>query len=118
MSNVSDLEQQLKNAKVLVAQRALALKLSKNPDFRKLILEEFMVNEAARYVAVSCDPSLNAVQRADALALAQAGGHLKRWLSVQMQMGYTAENDIPRINEAIDDARAQGESDSQSEGDE
>lgn len=106
MSEVSQLEKQLADTKTLVARRDMALKLSKNSDFRKLILEEFCVQEAARYVQASADPALGATERADALAIAQASGHLKRYLSVIVQMGSVAERDLVTLQEAIEEARA------------
>lgn len=105
MSTVSDLEQQLKAQKLAVENRDLALKLSNVPAFRKLILDEFCVQEAARYVQTSGDPALTEAQRADALNIAQASGHLKRWLSVQVLMGNVAANNIIDIENAIEEAR-------------
>lgn len=107
MSQVEQLEQQLIEAKKLVERRQMAIRLSQNPDFKKLILDEFCLQEAARYVHASADPSLGPDERADALALAQASGHLKRFLSVTVQMGAHAERDIPNIDEAIDEARSE-----------
>lgn len=105
MSEVLRLEEQYVKAKKLVAQRDMALKLNKNTDFRKLILEEFCVQECARYAQMSADFSLPPENRADALALAQAAGHIRKWLSVQVQMGNTAERDLEQIDAAIEEAR-------------
>jgi hypothetical protein len=105
MSEVFALEKQLAGFKKAVELKAIAERLAQNPDFKKLIMEEFMVNEAARYVHTSADPAMNAEQRADALAIAQAGGHLKRYLSVIMQMGFSAENQMVSLEEAIEQAR-------------
>lgn len=105
MSEVESLEQQLKNAKLLVEQKQMALKLYDNHEFRKLIVEGFMLNEAARYVQASGDPSLSAEQRQDALNMAQASGHLKRFLSITVQMASVSERDIPELEAAIEMAR-------------
>lgn len=102
---VKGLEQQLKDNKDLVARRDLALRLSQNSDFRKLILEDFCVTDTARLVGQSADPALDALQRADALNMAQASGHLKRYLSMMVTMGNTAARDIPAVEEALVDAR-------------
>lgn len=106
MNQVDALERQLKETKELVERRERALKLAKNPDFQALILEEFMVQECARYAHTSADPSRTAEERADALALAQSAGHLKRFLSVCVQQGQVAENSIAEIEEAIVEAHA------------
>ena len=105
MSEVYALEKQRDDAKVLLERRELALKLSRNPEFKKLILQEFCIDECARYAQSSGDPALNAEQRADALALAQSAGHLRRWLSVIVTMGNNAERAMPELDEAIEQAR-------------
>lgn len=106
-SEVQGLEQQLAEGKELVERRASAIRLAGNRDFRKLILEGFCLHDAARLVAESGDPALTAQQRADALAMAQAAGHLKRFLSAAIQMGFTAERDMPQLEEALAEARAE-----------
>lgn len=111
MSDVVALEQQLSNAKQLVETRRMALKLSNNHEFRKLILEEFCTNEAARMVQNSGNPALKAEERADSLAMAQASGHLKRWLSAQVQMGAHAEREIANLEAELEIARAEEDSD-------
>ncbi len=103
------LENQLEKEKQLLSRRRMALRLADNPDFKQLILREFMVEESARYVHTSCDPAVSPENRADALALAQAAGHLKRYLSVVVQMGARAENEVPNIEEAIEQLRAEGD---------
>jgi len=111
MSEVSDAieraEKEIKDAKVLAERRAMALKLSSNREFRKLILEEFMIQECARYTHMSGSPQLSPEQRADALNIAQAAGHLKRFLSVVVQMGEHAERTLPKQEEDLDELRSQ-----------
>lgn len=107
MSVVERLEKQREGAKALIEQRGMANRLLQNADFRKLILEEYMVNEAARYVQLSADPALGAENRADALAMAQATGHLKRWIDVQEKMANQAEVDLVSLDEMIEEARAE-----------
>lgn len=115
MNDVSALEEHKENLKKLVERRDLAVRLSKNRDFRKLILEEFCVNEAAVYVHNSANPALGPNERADCLGIAQAAGHLKRWLTVVGQMGAQAERDIVQTDQALDDARAEGDDEDQPE---
>jgi len=105
MSDIQDLEQGIKDAEELVARREMALRLSENRDFRKLILEDFMVTEAARLVQLSADPALDASQRADSLSMAQATGHLKRYLSMMIQMGYAAQRELPEMQATLDEMR-------------
>ncbi len=106
---VVDLENQKDQFKKLVELRDIADKLCRNRDFKKLILEEYMVNEAARLVQVSGDPNLTKDQKEDALAMAQATGHLKRYLQVVTQMGNHAESQIPNIDDEIAELRSMGD---------
>lgn len=105
MSEVFALEKQLEDGKQFIERRDLALKLYKNPEFKKLILDDFCTTECARYAQSSADPALDDRQRADALALAQSAGHLRRFLSVVVTMGNQAERLAPELEDAIHQAR-------------
>lgn len=107
MSEVADLEHQLEQYKALKQRREMAERLARNRDFRVLILEGFCRDDAARFVQESADPLLNDEQRADCLGMAQASGHLKRYLSMQIQMGINAERCIPDLEAAIAEDRIQ-----------
>lgn len=110
VSVVDQLEQQKSDAKILIDRRQIALRLASNPDFRKLIMEGFCRDDAARYAQESGDPSLPADSRADALLMAQASGHLKRFLSVTIQMGAYHERTMPELDAALDEARNEAQS--------
>lgn len=105
---IAQLEGYIENSKIHVDRAAMAAKLANNREFKKLILEDFCVNECARYAQMSADPSLNAEERADALAIAQAAGHLRRYLQVVHMMGATAQKDIAGANEEIEEIRGEG----------
>lgn len=105
MSMIARLEEQLKDEQALIERRDTILRLSKNADFRKVILEAFFVEECARYARESGDPALPPEARADALAIAQAAGHLKRFLNIQITLGNQAERKLPEISEAIEQER-------------
>lgn len=105
MNEIAALEHQLAECQKAVERRDKIRKLCKNKEFKELILEYFMVQECARFVQISADPTLKAENRADALALAQSAGHFKRWLTVQEQMGEHAESQLENLRGAIDEAR-------------
>ena len=105
MSEVFHLERQLEEYKKVVERRDLAKKLYNNREFKKIILDDFCITECARYAQSSGDPSLTTEQRADALAMAQAAGHLRRYLSVTVQMGNSVEGQIADLEQAILEAR-------------
>lgn len=105
MSTVAELEQQKADFNAAIEKRKVLQRLMNNRDFKKLILEDFCVQECARYAQASADPNLSANERADALALAQSAGHIRRYLNVLDIMGNAAENQMQRLDDAIEDAR-------------
>lgn len=110
MSEVANLEKQLADAKVLVERRDTALRLHRNPDYKKIILDGFCLQDCARYAHESQDPNLTKEQQEDALRIAQAAGHFRRYMSVIIQLGNQAEGQIPSIEETIHEIRTeQGE---------
>lgn len=109
MSEVTGLEKQLSDAKVLLENRETILKLFRNSDFKKVILDGFCVRDCARYAQESQDPALTSAQQADALNMAQAAGHLRRYLDIQLRLGNMAEGQIPSIEEALVEVRSEVE---------
>lgn len=105
MSTIPELEQRIEQLQKHLENRELVHKLYKNREFKKLILDEFCVQECARYAQASADPSLGKDERSDALAIAQAAGHLRRFLSVMIQMGNQAEHEINDSKELIEQIR-------------
>ncbi|MNF31595.1 hypothetical protein D3C87_1144540 [compost metagenome] len=112
MSEVEEAVKQLReyqaDQKILVEARDMYHRLYANPDFKKLIVDGFMTHECARYVQESCDPMLTAAQRADALAMAQAAGNLKRFLALCHVIGNTAEDNIRKADDDIAHALENG----------
>lgn len=110
MSEVDQLEYQKQEATLVLERTARLERLLNNPDFREVIIGHFSRDDAARSVQESADPSLTAEQRADALAMAQAPGHLKRWINAQLQMANYHRNNKVALDEAINEARLNEES--------
>lgn len=110
---LAGLEHRLEAAKVAVDHAEDVRKLLGNPLFRKVILKQFCVEHCARYVQESGDPLLSDSNRADALAMAQAAGHLRRWLDLAIKMGDVEQGQIEQIQEELDVARSEPEDDSE-----
>lgn len=104
-SKVQAFENQLAGAKAQVALGEAINKLLSNKEFRRVIMDEFTVKEAARFAAASADPALGAREQADALAIAQAGGHLKRWITIQLQLAETSGAQLEELQEGLEEAR-------------
>ena len=109
MSTIADIERQITELKELSERKDLALSLEKNSDFVKLILDGFCERECARFARNSSDPALTKEQREDSLAMAQAAGHLRRWLSVTVRMGMHADNEISEARRTIEEMRQEGQ---------
>jgi hypothetical protein len=103
---VEQLEQQRKDNDELIARRDAALRLAENKDFRRLFIKEYFVSEAARLVQLSGDPALTPAQRDDALEMAKATGHCKRYLSVIIQQANKAEDDNEDIDATLREVEA------------
>lgn len=105
MTEVEALQKQLDTAHQQVAIRDKILELNKNPLYKELVLEGFIKTDCAFYTHSSGDPLLTEPQRKDALNIAQAAGHFRRYMSIKIQQGNQAEDQIPRIEESIEEAR-------------
>jgi hypothetical protein len=103
--SVNDLEQHKENLKRYVERRDALVKLLKNREFKQIISEGFMRDEVVRSVAMSGDPNFDAKQQADCLSMAQAGGHLKRYLNLSLAEGQRAQDALPELDSAIEEAR-------------
>lgn len=108
MSETENIQAHIADLKEVVERRDLALKLEKNPDFVKLILDGFCEKECARFARNSGDPAIPKDQREDSLAMAQAAGHLRRYLSFCVRIGNQAENEIKQAEETLDELRSEG----------
>lgn len=109
MSEEFQLEQQLKQAKLLIERREKALRLAENREFRELVLEGFCRDDCARFAQQIGDPALGKKEQEDAASMAAASGHLLRYLRVITQMGDTAGREAAEVEEALEELRAQGE---------
>jgi len=100
-------EKKIQEFQKVVEHRDKMRKLTANKLFKELILEEFCVNECARYVRTSVNPRLDADSRANALHIAQSTGHLRMYLEAIEQMGNQAEQEIVKYTAAIDELRSE-----------
>lgn len=104
---VAQLEAQRDKQKSVVERAEIAERLANNADFRSLILDYFCVQECARYARESANPLISKEDREDALAMAQAAGHFKRFMQLQIKLGEMAKNEIASIDEELDEVRMQ-----------
>ena len=108
MSQIQDLEAQKADLQKQVELRDQILKLSGNHDFRKVINEGFLRDEAARSIRMAGEPTLTAQEKSGLIEMALAAGHLQRYLSANVQMGNRAEETIHEIDATLEELRAEG----------
>jgi len=106
-SQVEKLEADREAKKQSIALRESVQRLLKNPDFKTLIMDGFCLHECARYIEMAGSPDLTPEARANSLNIAQAGGHLRRYLAKIQLMTATAERDVLAIDAELEQARAE-----------
>ena len=107
---LAGLEHQKAAGEPLIELKRKALRLAENTDFREIILDNFCVKDCARFAQESGDPTLSVQERADAMAMAQASGHLRRYLRVILQQAEQFENNRAELDERIEAIRSGEES--------
>jgi hypothetical protein len=107
MSDIAKLEHEIALKKDLVERRDRALKLSENFEFRKLFIEGYFKEDAARLVQMSTDPRLASDIRESCLEEARATGFMRRYLSDMVQMGHVAARELPDMYETLAELRAE-----------
>ena len=108
MSQIQELEAQKADLAKQVELRDQILKLSGNHDFRKVINEGFLRDEAARSIRMAGEPTLSAHEKSGLIEMALSAGHLQRFLSAHVQMGNQAAETIIQYDAALEEMRAEG----------
>lgn len=104
--DIEGVELSIEQAKAMIKKGEIALRLSKNKDFRELIMDDYFVDEAARLTHLFSDPSMqdDAKQAMIQNDLRGIGG-LKRYLQVTIRMKQMAEDSLPNHEETLDELR-------------
>jgi hypothetical protein len=106
MSDIEEVEISIQHAKKLVERKNMVEKLSSNREFRKLILEGYLVDEAARLVGLSADP-LQKAYRDDIILSLQGISSFRQFMQTTVRMGQVAENELFEHVEMLDELRAE-----------
>lgn len=106
MQDAKEIELSLEHAKELVAKGDMALKLASNREFRKLIMEGYFKEEAARLVGLMAEPAM-AQHRNEIHESMIAVSGLQAWLRNVVRMADVARAEIVDYEEALDEARAE-----------
>lgn len=107
---IAQLEQQIKDAQgSLELGRALA-SLRHNPDFKKLMIEGYLKNEAVRLVQLKADPSMvSAIDQAAIVRDIDSIGAMGQYFRTVEMMGIRAESSIAGAEAAITEIQQESE---------
>lgn len=109
MSQVEELEVSMEYAKGLVAKRDMLDKLSRNREFKQLVLEGYFKDEAIRLTNLSADPHPQIKEHREDIFLAiQAVSVLRQYFQRIQREGEIAENEIREHLQALDEVYAEG----------
>lgn len=103
MNNPSELQmfdEQVKTNKKLVDAASALERLQSNRDFRKLIMEGYLQNEAVRLVHLKADPEYQTSVKQDAIIRdIDAIGSLNGFLNITLQQGRIAVKQLADADE-------------------
>jgi uncharacterized protein (UPF0147 family) len=104
-NEIEQIELSINEARKMVERGRMAEELSMNSAFKKLVLDGYFVEEAARLVHLSSDPNLPENIR-NVVTRDMAGpGAFKRYLSALVQMGHMAAQEISDAQHTLDEIR-------------
>lgn len=109
MAEVAELEYQKEGYNRAIKRMEQVKRLLVNPDFKTFIMEGFCLNDAARYVQEAGDPLMPKENREDALNMAMASGHLKRFIAFTLRFGETAQRGMEELDSEIELARQEAD---------
>lgn len=107
--DIEQIELSLEHAKEMVEKRNMAIQLADNPAFKKLVLEGYFQNEAARLAHLLTDPSLPAEHREFVKIDIAGPGAFKRYMQTLVRMGDQAAASIAEYENELDELRADEE---------
>lgn len=101
MSEVTKLQNEIEQDKQVIAYKKKVVELMNNPLFKEIIVDNFMTYECANYARMSSDVHLPEDSRLNALHMAQAAGHIERYLQNFITLGASAEYTLTRKEAAL-----------------
>ena len=111
MSQIQEVELSIEQAQGLIKKGERALKLAENKDFKELVLDGYLVQEAARLAHLSADLTLDVNQRADVILMVQAVGFFKAFMQRLVREGNIAARDLAAHRETLSELHNEGAED-------
>jgi len=106
MSDIHEIEVTAEELRKIVKKKDMALKLAGNREFKALILDGYLIDEAARLVGVSADPTMEKVWphiQNDIRGISC----FKQFMMNTVRMGEIAENDLRDNEEELEYLRSE-----------
>lgn len=100
MSDIEQIEISMEQTKELIRRKEMAMKLSSNREFKKLILEGYFQDEAARLVSISASPNMTE-HRDEIFESITAISHFRQYMQNIVRMGETAEYELAEQRETL-----------------
>lgn len=94
MSQIQEVELSIEQAQALINRGEKALKLAENKDFKELVLDGYLVNEASRLARLSADFTLDPQVRSEVMLMVQAIGCFHTYMRTIVQQGEMAKRDL------------------------
>ena len=109
MSELTELQEELKVQESLVQTKEAVTRLLNNADFQKIIMEGYIKDEMHRHMTLAICDKLSVEDRELNNSLAKSAAALSNYLETIIQMGRIAEEDVEQINDRIEELQSQGE---------
>lgn len=101
MSQIQEVELSIEQAQALIKRGEQALKLADNKDFKELVLDGYLVNEASRLARLSADFTLDPQVRSEVLLMVQAIGCFHTYMRNIIRQGDMAKRDLAAAQETL-----------------
>lgn len=109
MSELTELQEELKVQESIVATKDAVERLLNNADFKKIILEGYIKDEMHRHMTLAICDKLSVEDRELNNSLAKSAAALSNYLETLVQMGRIAEEDVAQLGEQIEEVMAHKE---------
>lgn len=106
MSTTEEIQLSIQEAKKLIARKDAAKRLTDNRDFKELVLEGYLRDEAIRLAHISADGNMKEYR--DEIMLSMQGISLfRQFMQNIIRMGDMAQAELYDYEQALDDVRAE-----------
>lgn len=105
MSDIQQIEVTIEQLKKVADRRKQLLKLESNREFRKIVLDGYFTEEAARLAGISADPAFEK-EREQIMTEIRAISCLRQFFRNIDRIGAMAEAELEENQEALEELRA------------